>query len=83
MVFNIDSLSGGGDWQSETFSPTNGQTVFVLAVTPSDNESVLMLINDASYTIAVNYTVVGSTVTWNNAAFTIAATDNIVIRYVI
>lgn len=83
MVINIDALSGGGDWQSETFSPTNGQTLFTLSILPSDSESVLMIINDATYTIIDNFTVVGSAVTWNNVAFTITTTDTVVIRYVI
>ena len=74
---------GGGDFRSEAFIPTLGQTVFALAAVPTDPDSVGFFINTVKYIQSVNYTVAAGIVTWLDTPFTLDALDIVEITYVV
>jgi len=85
MVLNIDAISGGGasDFRRDLFTPSIGQTIFVLSATPADPDSVGFYVNSVKYELNVHFTLLVATITWNNVAFVMSNTDQIEINYVV
>jgi hypothetical protein len=66
----------------ETFTiTTNGQTVFSLTQTPKDTANVIFFVNGIAYNITIDYTVVGTTLTWLNVDFTLQTSDRVTAEY--
>lgn len=87
LVYNLTS----GKWENQTapedgaltdqsFTPTNGQTAFILSSVPISNDRIFMFVNSATYIVGNDFTISGSTITWLNA-FTMATTDIVTVRY--
>ena len=72
---------GSGIRSEELFTPTLGQTAFVLSATPADN--VDLFVNHLKYVDGVDYSVSGATVTWLDVQFTLSPTDSVEIQYVV
>jgi hypothetical protein len=68
------------DFVEEFFTPAGGQTVFTIADTPV-TDTVLFYVNGVLYELDVDYTVAGTTITWLDAKFTLAASDRVFISY--
>lgn len=67
--FNTET-TGGGASQHVDFTPTTGQTTFVLPSSPTDPTAILMEINHVTYYPPLSFSVGGpgnQTVTWLNA----------------
>lgn len=60
---------------------TNGQTAFTLSATPVDINDVEMTVNGIEYTNGVDFTITGTSVTWNNVLFTLRTGDMIIFDY--
>lgn len=71
------------NWIEDVIVPINWQTVFTMSQTTLDEESVLLFINNVSYTKWNDWTILWNDITWINTSFTISDTDNIEIRYVV
>ena len=86
MAYKLNPFTGEFDKVSsdtvtdESFTPTNGQTSFVLSAVPTNNSDVIMFVNNAAYLVGDNFSISGVTITWFDD-FTIASTDIITIRY--
>ena len=74
---------GGGDFEQvrDILVPTEGQTVFPLTEEPNAG-IVDMYVNGALYTLGVDYTVSGSTVTWVNVT-ALGPDDTVVMSYIV
>ena len=78
--------SGGGGagedhHQTDNFIvATNGQTAFTLSTTPVDVNDVEMTVNGVEYTNGTNFTVVGTSITWNNL-FQLRVNDMVTFDY--
>jgi hypothetical protein len=60
---------------------TNGQTGFALAQTPKDINDLALTVNGIRYKIGVDFSVLGTTVTWLDVDFTLQTTDTLLIEY--
>lgn len=67
--------------QTDRFTPTNGQTVFVLAQIPMDPEDVEVSVNGLVQEYMTEYTLSGSTLTWLNNNFPLTTTDRLRVTY--
>ena len=65
----------------ELFSPTNGQTVFSLSNDPLPGPDIVMFVNGVAYENGVDYILSGSTVTWQDALFTLDTSDEVQIIF--
>lgn len=74
--------SPAGVWFEDTFIATAGQTVFVLTQAPLDTNSFALSVNGNVYAESIDFTLVGSTVTWLNTAFTLLAGDEVIGKYI-
>lgn len=75
---------GPGDdhHQTDNFTvATDGETSFTLSQTPADINDVEMTVNGIEYTNGVDFTVVSTSVTWNDILFTLRAGDMITFDY--
>lgn len=75
----IQTTAGGGGGGSLTVdqytSISNGQTAFALSTPPIDPSAVLFLVNGASALVGIDYSVSGSSLTWNAVEFAMATGD--------
>lgn len=62
-------------FQTDDFTPTNGQTVFALSETPSAPENLRLTVNGALYLQTTDYTVIGTVLTWLNTSFALTTVD--------
>lgn len=70
------------DLQTDTIAvSSNGQVFFSLTKTPVDSADVKMTVNGQNQTNGVDYTVIGQSVTWQNASFTLEIDDEVAFTY--
>lgn len=67
--------------EEETFSPSNGQTIFILSKTYEVGGFVQFFVNGIKYDLTVDFTISGTTVTWLDTPFTLTTTDLVSIHY--
>jgi len=72
----------GGSIQEDVFFPINGQTVFTLSQ-PYVGGFAVVFINGVEYVNTINFTIVGTTLTWLDTPFTLAVTDLLVADYAV
>jgi hypothetical protein len=60
---------------------TNGQTGFALAQPPKDLNDLSLSVNGVQYKIGVDFSVLGTTVTWLDVDFTLQTSDTLIIEY--
>ena len=60
---------------------TDGQTVFTLSQQPDNPSLVLVTVNGAKYTYGADFTILGTTLTWQNVLFPLETTDCLEIYY--
>ncbi len=85
LIEEFSQFSAGAEQIEDEFTATAGQTVFALSKVPRDLETVTLEVNGVRYDRTPtnnDYSVSGSTLTWNNAAFTMDAGDVLRVRYV-
>jgi hypothetical protein len=63
------------------FTPTDGQTVFTLPVSPGVGAVVLMIVNGQVFYPGVSFTIVGPTITWLNVKFGLDHEDKVRVYY--
>ena len=63
----------------ETFTPTNGQTLFVLGATPGSFKE--LKVNGVEAEIGVHFTLVGPNLTWLNLDYQLDTDDRLVVEY--
>lgn len=63
-----------------SFTPTNGQTVFTLSQA-SNSGYYFLTLNGLTQERSLDYTVSGTTLTWLNADFTLTTSDKLVFYY--
>lgn len=63
----------------EVFTATAGQTVFTLSSSPT--QILEFFVNGVNYIEGINFTVLGSNVTWLNTPFIMALGDTVEISY--
>ena len=68
---------------TDQFTAGAAQTVFVLSVAPTFPNAVLMFVNGVEYRRGVDFTVVGTTLTWTNATFVMLAGFTVDVNYVV
>ena len=86
---NVVEYWDGGVWNTvgikaisnELFNPTNGQTVFVLAASIGGGLSSMLFVNGMQYSITVDYTISGVTLTWLDVDFTLEVGDVVDVFY--
>ena len=66
--------------QTDPFVATAGQTAFALSRTPVDLSDVDMKVNGVSYAYGVDYTILGTAVTWTGL-FALVAGDLVEFTY--
>jgi hypothetical protein len=59
----------------------NGQTAFTLSAIPIDGNDVEMTVNGVEYLNSVDFSVVGTAITWFNLSFTLAIGDEVKFDY--
>jgi len=81
-------VSPGGDeiltpdlWREVQYTPTLGQVTYILPSAPAAVQPVEFLVNGQDSTQDDDFIVSGKTVTWLNNKFSIAADDDVVIKY--
>ena len=67
--------------REDTYTPSNGQTIFTLTATPTDITDVDVYVNNVKYEQLTNYTVLSNAVTWLDTPFTMQTTDAVEIIY--
>jgi len=65
----------------DLFTPTTGQTVFVLSKVPSDPSLVEMQVNGVGATYGLHYNIVGQTLTWASPYSLQAPNDRVRVTY--
>jgi hypothetical protein len=70
----------GGVLVRDTFTPTNGQTVFTLSQQPTEPGTVTLFVNGVAYLPTADFTTSGLIVTWLNA-FKLETSDTVSILY--
>ena len=76
--------SMGSVIKTDAFTPTLGQTVFALSFPyAGSGDPVWLTVGGIAFELGVDYTLVGTTLTWLDVDFTLDATDRIVIIYAI
>ena len=86
MAVNIDKFLTDVDLPdpiTDVFTPTLGQTIFILSQTPSDDNDVQMFVNSIKTILGTNYTAVGTTVTWLDTPYILDTSDKVEIVYFI
>jgi hypothetical protein len=73
------SVGAGADIPNQVFTPTDGQSVFVLSITPPTPTAVRIIINGVIYGQS-NFTIAGTTLTWSQP-FTIMAGDTVEVSF--
>jgi len=73
--------SGGGNFNLDSFAPILGQTLFALTAVPSVPTEVLVYVNGVLYRIGVDYTVLGTALTWLNVLFGLGPPDVLEVYY--
>ena len=69
------------DWQYAEFIGSPGQVTFILAVAPTDVDSVELEVNGVSYSKPQEYSISGVTITWANNSFAIDQGDLVTVQY--
>jgi hypothetical protein len=72
---------GGATFQVDPFTAAPLQTAFVLSAVPAVSADVLVWVNGVLYELGVDYTVVGTALTWLNTLFTLGAPDVVIAYY--
>lgn len=80
MLLGVPGGGGTGTFQIDTFSPTDGQTLFTLSQVPSAPTTALVYLNGQEIG-ADQYTIVGTAFTWLNLLFPLDAGDNVTVYY--
>ena len=88
MAYKFNLFTGNFDEVSDTlgtitdqaFTPTDGQTAFVLSNAPKSNADIIMFVNNATYIVGDDFTISGVTITWLDH-FLIEDTDTVTVRY--
>ena len=79
------AAAGGGALADLTtvdlFTPTDGQTAFVLSKIPKVAASIEFKLNGINYYTPASWTLTGQTITWLGAEFSTQTTDRVEIRY--
>lgn len=75
------STGGAGRIIELAFTPTSGQTVFPLTEVYDTGEFALVTVNGIGQDQVVNFTIVGSTLTWLDVPFVLSPTDSLCVRY--
>lgn len=76
------SAAPAAAWTEDQFTATLGQISFILSTAPTDAASVEMDVNGVNYEgNGADYTRSGVTITWLNTLFSMAAGDNVLVRY--
>lgn len=87
MVISIDGIAGGGpgDPTTEFFTPAASQTVFNLALAPTNPEDTIVRVNQLSYSEGSPspgvFTVVGNVLTWLDRDYTLDPNDEFEVVY--
>ncbi len=68
-------------FNTDGFTPTPAQTVFTLSQVPIPGGLALVTVNGIEYEQGTSWTLVGTTLTWLNAPFSLGVTDRLVVRY--
>ena len=86
----LDGYLSSTDWNTfngksdkltdQSFTPTAGQTSFVLSTVPTNNAQIFMLVNNAVYVVGNDFTISGVTITWLDH-FVMETTDVVTVRY--
>lgn len=78
-------VTGGGQatyFQTDSFSPTSGQTIFSLSTTPATTNNLIFAVVDGGvYYEDVSFTITGSTLTWLDTPFPLGPPDDLVVYY--
>lgn len=69
------------DHQVDKITATLNQTAFTLTTTPKTATEVALFVNGVRYNYTTDYTVAGTTATWLNTDFTMAAGDIVTLVY--
>jgi len=82
MLLRDHRAGGHLNWSQEDFTPTLGQVTFIIVSLPVDVVSVEFYVNGVLYDegAGADYTISGSTITWNNP-FIMKPTDQVIVRY--
>jgi hypothetical protein len=80
LAARIVALESSGV-QVDEFIALAAQTLFLLSQTPSDPADMELHVNGILYEQTDEYSVVGTTVTWNNSAFVMTGGEEVEIRY--
>ena len=81
-LFVVDYLvSGSGiTFQEDVFAPTNLQTVFTLSQVWNGVFAVVY-VNGTEYVLSIDFTIIGTMLTWLDVPFTLAVGDRLVVDY--
>lgn len=81
----VDMTPGGGpggfNRREQTFVPTLGQTVFTLTAAPVTPNDTSLFVNTVKYLFGIDYTVVGSALTWLDVEFALDSEDALEVIY--
>lgn len=80
LASRIATLESSGT-QVDEFIAIAAQTIFLLSQTPSNSTDMELHVNGILYEQTDEYSVVGTTVTWNNSAFVMSGGEEVEIRY--
>ena len=79
----INATGVGSTPVDEHFFAIANQTVFTLGTAPAVASAVQFYVNGVKYVFGIDYTVVGTTVTWLNGDFNMEAGDTVDIYYTV
>lgn len=69
------------DLAEDTFTPTAGQTVFATSESVTAGGLNFLFVNGVVYEITIDYTAVGTTLTWLNNLFVLETDDRVLFKY--
>ena len=80
-VAPLPVAGAGSNRELELFTATAAQTIFGLGETPLNVAKVVMRVNGVAYKPTVDYSVVGSTLTWADIVFVLETGDEVQVDY--